>query len=106
LPALPLQGREFFNDNLRVQARFLLELNRVLQSVAHAVDVLPDKTEAVASLRRAERAANAMRAALSEAEHGRFTGWYEGDRLFGLEKMRQTIARTIEGLGGGLFPGQ
>jgi hypothetical protein len=97
-PGLPPRGGTFFDDNLRVQARFLLELNRVLQSVARAVDVLPDKAQAGASLREAQRAAGAMRAALAKAEHGRFAGWYEGDRLFGIEKLRQAIARAIDEL--------
>lgn len=95
LLALPTQYRTFFNDNLRVQARYLLELNRVLNAVTQAVDVLPDRTAALASLRQAEQAGNALRAALNEGEHGRFAGWYQPDAVIKVEKIRQTIATRI-----------
>ena len=91
---LPPLARTFFNDNLRVQARFLLELNRVLQSTARAMEVLPDQAQSRAALADAARSAAAMRAALVEAEHDRFAGWYDGDRLFGIAKLREALARA------------
>jgi len=98
LVALPTRYPAFFNDNLRVQARYLLELNRVLLAVARGVDVLPDKNAAVASLRRAEQAADALRAALHEAEHEPFAGWFQPDTVLRLEMIRQTIATRIKEL--------
>jgi hypothetical protein len=100
LLALPTQYRTFFNDNLRGQARYMLELNRVLNAVTHAVDVLPNRSEALATLRQAEQAGNALRAALNEGEHGRFAGWYQPDSVLRLEIIRQTIAIRIKELGG------
>jgi hypothetical protein len=100
LPSIPEQGRVLFNDNLRVQAYFLLHLNHVLQSVAQAMKVLPDRGRAIDSLRAARQSAAAMRGALREAEHDRFTGWYDGDRVFGLDRMKDRIERAISDLGG------
>ncbi len=100
LPSIPEQGRVFFNDNLRVQAHFLLHLNGVLRSVARAMEVLPDKGRAIDALRAARQSALAMRGALREAEHDRFTGWYDGDRVFGLDGMKDRIERAISDLGG------
>jgi hypothetical protein len=100
LPAIPEQGRAFFNDTLRVQAHFLLHLNRTLQSVARAVAALPDKPPAVQALRAARQSTRAMRDVLHEAEHDRFAGWYDGDRLFGLDRLSERIDRAIADLGG------
>jgi hypothetical protein len=101
LPSVSERGRAFFNDNLRVQAMFLLHLNRVLRSVAGAIQALPDKGRAGDALRDARGSASAMQGALREAEHDRFTGWYDGDRLFGLDRMSQRIDRALSDLGGG-----
>jgi len=100
LLALPTQYRTFFNDNLRVQARYMLELNRVLNAVAQAVNVLPNRFKALAALRQAEQSGGALRAALNDGEHGRFAGWYQPDTVLRLEKIRQTIAARIKELQG------
>lgn len=92
---LPPGSRTFFTDNLLVQARFMLELNRVLQSVARSLDALPDRPKAASALRQAAVAADSMKAALAEAEHGRFTGWYSGDRLFGVDRLRESISHRL-----------
>jgi hypothetical protein len=99
LPAIPKQGRNFFNDNLRVHAQFMHHLNRTLNGVARAMLVLPDKGRAVESLRSAQQSTSAMREVLCEAEHGSFTRWYDGDRLFGLDRLTQRIDRAIVDLG-------
>jgi hypothetical protein len=91
--------RGFFNDNLRVQARFMLNLNEALHSVAQAMEVLPDKREAVASLEAAVRAISAMRETLREAEHDKFAGWYDGDRLFGVGSLLKRAQDAIRQLG-------
>lgn len=39
-----------------------------------------------------------LRGILHEAEHDRFTGWYDGDRLFGLDKLKQRIETAIREL--------
>jgi hypothetical protein len=101
LSSLPRQEGVFFNDNLRVQARFMLDLNKVLHDVAQAMEVLPDRRKAVDSLQAAGRAASAMYDDLREAEHGRFTGWYDSERIFGLNQLKEKISLAIRALGGG-----
>ena len=101
LPAIPERGRAFFNDSLRVQSHFMLHLNRALQAVARAMTSLPDKGSAVESLHAARQSMGAMKDVLHEAEHGRFTGWYDGDRLFGVNRLGERIDRAIADLGGG-----
>jgi hypothetical protein len=99
LPAIPEQGRAFFNDNLRVQATFMLHLNRALQSVARAMTALPDRSQALEFLHAARQSTGAMREALREAEHDTFTRWYDGDRLFGLNRLGERIDRAFADLG-------
>lgn len=96
--ALPPPQRAFFNDNLRVQAHFLLDLNRALQSVARAMELLPEREQAINALRGAGRFAASMRADLQQAEQDRFAGWYDADRLFGLARLEQRIAAAIANL--------
>jgi len=91
LPSLPPGDREFFNDNLRAQARFMLHLNRALHTVALAMTYLPNKNAAAASLQEAAQDLVCMRTTLHEAELGKFTGWNDGDRLFGLHKLSERV---------------
>ncbi len=93
--SLPVGMREFFNDNLRIQARFMLRLNQALRAVALAMECLPDKGAATASLREAAGDLAAMREVLHEAEHDKFTGWYDGDHLFGLDKLSERVQNSL-----------
>jgi hypothetical protein len=88
----------FFNDHLRTQARFMLALNHALRATAHAMEAMPDREKAVACLKEAERKLAALRDVLREAEHDRFTGWYDGDRLFGVDKLKQRVQAAIKEL--------
>lgn len=99
LPKLPERSRPFFNDILRIQARYMLELNRTLNAAARAQRVLPDRLEARQHLLDARQHFAALKEVLKEAEHGSFTGWYEGDRLFGMKALDENMAAVIEGLG-------
>jgi hypothetical protein len=37
----------------------------------------------------------------NEADHDKFAGWYDGDRVSGLSRMKERIERAITDLGGG-----
>ncbi len=91
---IPAAGRTFFNDNLCVQAAFMLELNGVLQSLARALE-LPDRESAARYAATAGERADAMVRVLKQAEHGRFSGWYDSERLFGLQRIRERISATF-----------
>jgi len=101
LAVLSVQGRAFFNDHVLVQTRFMLDLNRVFNSTASAMNVMPDRAQALAQLKDAQHFAAAMQNDLHEAEHGRFTGWYSGDKLFGVTHLRDLINTTIQALEAG-----
>jgi hypothetical protein len=83
----------------RTQASFMLGLNQVLHSAAEAMEVLPDKRKALASLESGAKDLSALRGVLREAEHDRFSGWYDSGRLFGLENLQkrfQDATRELE----------
>jgi hypothetical protein len=86
--------REFLNDNLRVQAKFMLHLNEALHAVAQAMSAMPDRNRASERLDAATRALAAMRDALRESEHDRFNGWYDGDRLFGMAALAKRVEKA------------
>jgi hypothetical protein len=88
----------FLNDHLRTQVRFMLGLNRALRATAQAMEVLPDRRQAVECLQEAEQQLTALREILHEAEHDEFTGWYDGEHLFGLDKLRASVRKTIQQL--------
>lgn len=67
----------FFNDNLRLQVRFLLEANRFLGALIEAARSQPDREATRTRLRDAERAGDAMLSALQESNHGAFEGWHD-----------------------------
>jgi len=88
LERLPRQSRAFFNDNLRVQARFMLQANLWLNALARAMAASPDSGPCLAE---AEQYAEAMRSVLAEAEHDVFEGWYTGDDKFGVaDRLAET----------------
>jgi len=94
LPQLSEPRRTFFNDNLRVQARFLREANRTLNALAKAMLARrdADSAEVLGLLTVSEASAHAMRETLREAEHDPFKAWFDGDRLFGITKLADRIA--------------
>jgi hypothetical protein len=99
LASLPESERPFFNDQLRTPARFMLRLNQALRATAQAMQLLPDKIQASALLRAAGRDLATMRDILREAEHDQFVHWYDGDRLFGLDKLNERVQAAIRELG-------
>ncbi len=97
---LPPSRRVFFNDNLRVQARFMLHLNETLNAVTRAFMTLETGAgELTASLiDQAASNLKATRRALDEAEHSKFTHWYDSDTKFkmnGLEERIQAVRTSL-----------
>lgn len=100
MPLLPAPDRVFFNDNLRVQARFLLAANSTLHNLALAendkmLDDGPHKADRLLHLQAAQTAALQMRAALAEAEHGPFADWYSTDSKFDVDARIQEITALL-----------
>ncbi len=74
--AIPPNRRLFFNDNLRVQAHFMLRINESLHALARALDRIAHPDERAQHLDDAYTAFLGAREILREAEHGRFETWY------------------------------
>ncbi len=93
------QGRAFFNDNLRVQARFMLEANLLLNSLAHAYKSLSDQKTNLKYLLNAKQATETMSIVLAEADHNNLEGWYSEEEIFGVRKLKDSVSQAIIDLG-------
>ena len=99
LRELPEEARPFFNDNLRVQSHFMLEINRSLRALARALDHVDDGEQNTKYLAEALETFREGRKILKEAEHGRFERWYPrpGDRdLFRFDEIESRMAELNE----------
>jgi hypothetical protein len=98
--ALPSSRRVFFNDNLLVHARFMLHLNETLNAVTRAFMTLeagPD-AKTVELLDKAANSLDATRSALDQAEHGKFTGWYDSDTKFKMDGLEERIQQATDSI--------
>lgn len=95
---LELNRRSFFNDNLRVFAHVMLNLNRMLRHCTEAyreTDPVRRKSSLEMSL-QAARVAKKMR---DEAAHGPFATWYDNDKVFDYADLLNRIEQVL-----GRFP--
>lgn len=93
---LPEQARPFFNDNLRVQARFLLHASETTHHLAEAlVARSSNELDKVGPhLDQAADAAVAMVEVLKLTRHGPFTDWYAVERNFDFIFRRDQVIAT------------
>jgi hypothetical protein len=98
--ALPPSRRIFFNDNLLVHARFMLHLNETLNTVTRAFMTLETRADkkTVELLDTAADSLKAARLALDQAEHGRFTEWYDSDTKFKMDGLEEGIQQTRDSI--------
>ena len=98
--SLPAEQSVFFNDNLRVHARFMLHLNNMFNAVTRAFMTLETGADdqTVSELDKAASSLKAARRTLEEAEHGRFTGWYDGDTKFKMNGLKERIQAVRDSL--------
>jgi len=97
---LPAKHRVFFNDNLRVQARFMLHLNATLKAVTEAFMTLESGAgrQTIHQLELAVSSFQAARQALAEAAHGEFEGWYDTDTKFKMNGVEEHIQAVLDDL--------
>jgi hypothetical protein len=88
---LPLENRDFFNDNLRGYARFMAELSRSLHDFVYAYKHQSDKTVCLDNLQNAALAMESARQALLQTQHDVFDPWYNGDAEDGKFNMPKRI---------------
>ncbi|MCH8943640.1 MAG: glycosyl hydrolase 115 family protein [Proteobacteria bacterium] len=98
--ALPPSKRVFFNDNLLIHARFMLHLNETLNAVTRAFMTLESGAgeSTVDLLDTAANSLDATRHALDQAEHGRFTRWYDGDTKFKMDGLKERIHQARDNI--------
>ncbi|MDT0642790.1 glycosyl hydrolase 115 family protein [Zunongwangia sp. F363] len=88
---LPNDKQPFFNDNLRAPAYFMYYLNQCLLHLSQAYqmdDSNPDQKKLVNNT--IEDLENAKET-LKTTEHGVFLRWYEGDRVFGFDRVFRSL---------------
>lgn len=84
---LPEDKQPFFNDNLRAPAYFMQHLNECLLHLGKAYKM---KTSGKNEQNLIENATNDLKNAqkvLKTTEHGVFSSWYAGDRVFGFKRV-------------------
>jgi tRNA G37 N-methylase TrmD len=100
---LPSQGRSFFNDNLRLQAYFMLQINRVLQATAEAMRARQDHEKCLEHLSEAQRLAAQLPPILKEADHGRFASWHTNETVFSIARIRQDLSQAAFQFEAGIY---
>jgi hypothetical protein len=93
---LPATRRVFFKDNLLVQAKFMLHLNETLHAVTRAFMTLESgaNQQTIKLLDLAVTRLDAAQHALDQAEHSRFSGWYDTDTKFKMNDLDKRIRDT------------
>jgi len=97
---LPSSRRVFFNDNLLVHARFMLHLNETLSAVTRSFMTLETGADGktVELLDMAANSLDATRSALDQAEHDRFTRWYDSDTKFKMDGLEERIQQARDSI--------
>lgn len=85
----------FFNDNLRSQAYFMAHLNLALHFYISAY-IEPDTSARTLLLIKALAAAQEARASLHQRAYGRFSTWFDEERIFDMDDFVDRIAATLE----------
>ena len=85
----------FFNDNLRSQAYFMAHLNNALHFYIRAY-IEPDTAARKVLLIEALGAAQEARSSLHQRAYGRFSTWFDEERIFGMDDFVGRIAATLE----------
>lgn len=94
------QAQSFFNDDLRLQAVFMLELNKTLNNLVHAYQANKDGSSDQAGdyIENALESAANLRTVKSDAEHGTFKDWHAPDRSFKMRELHEKISELKQKL--------
>lgn len=94
-PRIAPAGRVFFDDNLRLRAWVMQQLNALLHEATLAYRAGGNREAKRQHLEAAVGHLESVRAGLSASQHGTFARWYEGDRVFGLAALRDKLRQEI-----------
>lgn len=90
------EGQRFFDDNLRGQAHFMLQLNRMLHNLTKAYQASAAKADASRFIQASLQDITVAQEWLHRADHGIFEQWYTNDEKFGLNKIKQRLERLAK----------
>lgn len=88
-------NKVFFDDNLRVQAHFMLNLNKTLHYYCLAYKNRK-AAQQIQYLTKAYDSAVLAQKALDEAAHDDFASWYKEERIFNVKRFVKEIDDTLQ----------
>jgi hypothetical protein len=88
-------GRDFFDDNLLVRARVMVQLNALLHETALAYRAPGQPAVRRSHLENALRAVETVQELLASTQHDPFAQWYDSDRHFGLAGLRDMLRQEV-----------
>lgn len=91
---LPVGKRQFFYDNLLGYALYMQHLSACLYHFTSAYKNQHDVSTAAHSLDKAYEEMEAASAALKASAKGVFEGWYDAERILGLQRTLEEIDQT------------
>ncbi|MBI5692317.1 MAG: glycosyl hydrolase 115 family protein [Verrucomicrobia bacterium] len=95
MPRIAPEGRVFFDDNLRLRARVMQQLNSLLHESTLAYQAYGNQEARRRHLAAAVGCVESVRAMLDLTQHRTFAGWYDSDRVFGLDALRDKLRQEI-----------
>lgn len=106
LPLVPPGRRDFYQGQvltqIQIHLRSLMALEASCQSmIAYGSG---DRTQAVVEAGKALDACNSLYSELHKAEYGKWTAWYAGEKLMGLERSRGRVQNMLAALKGAPEP--
>ena len=97
-PQLDEQGRLFFDQSLRLQARFLAAASECAAACAEAYLTRADRAAHDSWMQKAKSSAALMSKLLQETDSaGPLKDWYAPEKIFGLQETREMIQRRVSG---------
>lgn len=97
-PQLDEQGRLFFDQSLRLQARFLFAASECTAACAEAYLARADRSAHDRWMLKAKSAADLISKLLQEADSSSpLKNWYAHEKIFGIQETREMIERRVSG---------
>jgi hypothetical protein len=88
----------FFNDDLRLQAQFMAQVNQALNNIVQAYkDKHDGKTaDSKSHVEAALKSVIALKTIKAQADHDRFSDWYQKDKNFDMAGLEQNINDVLK----------
>ena len=105
-PRVPVERRDFYQAHVLTQVQIHLQSLTMLEEycAAKAAFEKKDNTQALARAEQALKSADELFSVLHRAETGKWSNWYAGDRLVGIEGSRDLVRVLLAQLKGEPVP--